>query len=142
MALDKRWLKDRINNVLRKYNVWSVQAQELLMMTAAVESNLGTYLTQDGGPALSIFQIEPKTYEDIWNRVLNVRWPGEFPKNSMSLILNFDVSIMACRAKYLSIPEPLPNDVPGLAKYWKKYYNTPLGKGKVEDAVKKYKLYC
>jgi len=37
----------------------------------------------------------------------------------------------------------LPNaeDIEGLAHYWKKYYNTVYGSGKVEEFVNNYKKY-
>jgi hypothetical protein len=140
--LDKDWLRDRIKTVLQNYDVYSLEAQELLMLTAAQESKLGTYLTQISGPALSIFQIEPKTYQDIFDRVLSKRWKGCFSPDPMSLIVDFDKSIMACRAKYLSIPEPIPSDAMGMARYWKKYYNTKLGKGTAREAYQNYRKYC
>ena len=41
------------------------------------------------------------------------------------------------------MPEKLPNsyDIEGLAKYWKKYYNTEGGKGTVEKFIEKYEKY-
>lgn len=140
--LNKEWLRERIKTVLEIYTVYSEEAQELLMLTAAQESRLGTYLTQISGPALGIFQVEPYTYNDIYNRVLSKRWKGSFSPDPMSMIVNFDTSIMACRAKYLSIPEAIPKDIEGMAKYWKKYYNTELGKGTYKEALDNYKRYC
>ena len=37
-----------------------------------------------------------------------------------------------CRAKYYLVPEAIPLDREGRAKYWKKWYNSELGKGTVE----------
>lgn len=142
MSLDKNWLRSRIRGVLQKHEVFSPEAVELLMLTAAQESLLGTYLTQVNGPALSIFQVEPATYSDIYHRVLKKRWPGRFSIDPLSMITDFDVSIMACRGKYLSIPKPIPRSLEGLAQYWKTFYNTALGSGKTSDAVKNYKKYC
>lgn len=142
MSLDKNWLRGRIREVLTKHDVFSVEAVELLMLTAAQESLLGTYLTQVEGPALSIFQVEPKTYSDIYKRVLNRRWPGRFSPDPMSMIYDFDVSIMACRGKYLSIPIAIPKQLIPMAQYWKTYYNTALGSGRPGDAIRNYKKYC
>ena len=47
------------------------------------------------------------------------------------------------RIHYLRVPEKLPeaNDVEGLARYWKKYYNTSAGKGTEKDFMLKYQMY-
>ena len=37
----------------------SPNAEELLMLTAATESQLGRYLRQVRGPAIGVFQVEP-----------------------------------------------------------------------------------
>jgi hypothetical protein len=44
------------------------------------------------------------------------------------------------RLVYLRAPSPLPqdDDIEALAAYWKKYYNTDLGAGKVQDFIKHY----
>jgi len=144
MALNKNWLRKYISDTLKEFDVHSIEATELLMLTAAQESRLGTYLTQVNGPALSIFQIEPATYADIHERILEKKWKGVFSSDCMSLITDFKTSVMACRGKYLSIKEAIPktNDIKDLAKYWKKYYNTYRGAGKVEDAIRNYKNFC
>ena len=41
--------------------------------TAAVESRMGTYLRQIGGPALGIWQVEPATHLDCWDNWLDYR---------------------------------------------------------------------
>lgn len=44
------------------------------------------------------------------------------------------------RLHYLRVPEKLPrdSDIPALAAYWKKYYNTRLGKGTEEEFIKNF----
>ncbi len=143
MALNKDWLNSKISRTLRDYDVFSPEAVALLMLTAAQESHLGTYLTQINGPALGIFQMEPFTYKDVYERALNKRWPGVFSADPMSLIIDLEASIMACRSKYLLVPDPIPKgDIKKLAAYWKIFYNTSLGKGTVQEALKNYKKFC
>jgi len=57
-----------------------------------------------------------------------------------NLIGNLYYQCAIARCKYLMIPEPLPaaNDIEGLAKYWKKYYNSEQGKGTIEHFVDSY----
>ena len=53
---------------------------------------------------------------------------------------NDELATYFCRLRYYVVPEELPpaDNVLALAEYWKKYYNTSSGKGKIEDFVKKY----
>ncbi len=143
-----------IRPTLQEIGLWSEAAENLLLGTAAQESHMGRYLTQVRGPALGIYQIEPATHRDIWQSFLKyharLREKVEqllSPLNSLdeshkdqALIHNLAYSTAIARILYYRISKPLPsaNDINGLAAYWKKYYNTPLGKGKVEEFVMNY----
>lgn len=54
-----------IEPVLSKLQLYSKDAEELLVFTCAAESLGGTLLHQIQGPAVGIFQMEPNTYTDI-----------------------------------------------------------------------------
>ena len=117
-------------------------AEELMLGTALVESNL-TYLVQHGeGPAVSVFQLEPATIEDIQENYIRYRSllreavefaSGVWPIMPEQVKGNLYLAAMLCRIHYRRAPAPLPEagDVGGQAKYWKKYYNTAKGKGTV-----------
>ena len=105
-------------------------AVELLMGTAATESDMGYNLVREGGPALGIYQIESATHEDI-KRYLNrpdnanllaiVR--GMAPDMSDGdLVGNLYYATAIARIKYWMIPEPLPENPDQHAIYWKSYY--------------------
>jgi hypothetical protein len=51
-------------------------------------------------------------------------------------------TIMA-RLFYANILESLPdaNDIPGMARYWKLYYNSAAGKGTTDEFIANYKEY-
>ena len=68
---------------------------------------------------------------------------GEIP-DANELVVNLQFSTVIARIYYLRFPEPLPdaNDIEAMAQYWKKYYNTYLGAGTVEDWVEGYKRYA
>lgn len=69
--MDKAQLRELITHVLKKYDLYSVDAVELLMLTAATEGNLGYYIRQvGGGPALGIFQCEPNTYDWVQSKTM------------------------------------------------------------------------
>lgn len=150
MAFDKRQFRALITAVLKEAGMYSDSAVELLMLTAAVESQLGTYLTQINGPARGVFQMEPATEKDLWRNYLEYQ---EATAKTVSrydsagaddLYWNLGYQIILARVHYLRVSEALPpaDDVVALAKYWKKYYNTHLGKGDIDKAIEAYTRYC
>lgn len=147
-------IKYIIDPILKEFGFFSESGRNLALGTAAVESDFGTYLAQIGGPALGIYQMEPRTYDDIWENYLAFQ-PSmvrqiekefkAYPEGGAMLLTgNLWYATLFCRLHYLRVPEPLPaaSDIEGLAQYWKTYYNTSAGKGRVEDFIEKYKLYC
>lgn len=135
-----------IEPVLKDTGLYSEVAVNLLLGTAAQESRMGYYLKQVKGPALGIYQIEPET---AWWLLKKYRDKAEHYLNEIhtveeQLIIDLALQTLVCRLKYYSIKEPLPddpNDVWKLAHYWKKYYNTHLGKGTPEEFVANYRRF-
>ena len=137
---------------------YSKEAEDLLFMTAAHESNLGAYLKQIGGPALGIYQMEPATHGDIWDSYLRYKGtihslivdldsPSELDlgvdndAHSM-LVYNLAYATAMARVHYWRVAEPLPRRIDfsthaqyliALGKYAKKYYNTEKGKATAQD---------
>ncbi len=144
MSIYLSHLRGVIIRVLKRSDgLYSDAALALLLGTAAVESDLGTYTRQrGGGPARGIFQMERPTFDDIQTR-LKVRYPEitDWIHEDQETDLH-QATIMA-RLKYRSIPTPLPSadDLQALAEYWKLYYNTPLGAGTIEKFKAKYIKY-
>lgn len=128
---------------------YSEAAEELLMGTAAQESHL-VYLHQLGGPARGVYQIEPETMNDIFTNYLAFRpelekmvidAAGRGANLHDELTTNLKYATIIARIIYKRVPEALPEatDVDGMATYWKKFYNTPLGRGTTEEFVTNYK---
>ena len=129
-------------------------AENLLMLTYATECIVGgrIHLWQVGGPALGIFQMEPRTHWDLWANYLAYRPPlaarvaGYIPAwaREEALVRDLGYQIRTARAQYLRFPEALPSadDIEGLARYWKRWWNTDRGKGAPEKAVAAYTAYC
>ena len=142
-----------IRPALNSVGLWSECAENLLLGTAAQESKMGYYLAQIKGPALGMYQIEPATHTDIWVNFLVYRqqlsqdvckWlplNASHLERERSLIYNLCYSTIMARLVYLRAPGKLPDakDIEGLAAYWKKHYNTPLGKGTEQEFVHNYK---
>lgn len=146
-------VKHVIDETLDHLGLNSEAAVNLLLLTAAVESDMGSYLGQINGPALGIYQMEPDTYWDIHKNFLKFRPDLHEQVSDFSLSVelggakelagNLYYATAMARVHYLRFAEPLPkaDDVEGLAKYWKKYWNTDLGAGTVEAAIYKYTKY-
>lgn len=159
--IDKNQLRNVVKDVLKALSMHSPSAEDLIMGTIAQESRMGTYLKQLGkGPALGICQMEPATHKDIWvNYISNDRslashlWTMTFDSgmfapdhnypNEQQLIGNLYYAIAMCRIHYRRIKAPLPQagDIAGYAAYWKKYYNTSLGKGTEAEFIANYNKY-
>lgn len=127
-------------------------AINLLLGTAAVESEFGTYIRQIGGPARGVFQMEPATERSLWDtylfyhnelrhQVLLITGVGK--PNELALLLNLAYQIVMARLLYWRVPAALPeaDDVHGLGRYWKRHYNTVLGAGTSDRFVAKYQQY-
>ncbi len=134
--IDVKQLRERIiTPALMRLGCYSNSGLELLTLTCAQESLGGTYIKQITGPALGIFQMEPETYNWLWETFLPRRSdlaykvlcavylshkpPVEF------LEYNLLYSAMMCRIRYMTAKPEIPEetDVLALAHYWKDNYN-------------------
>lgn len=136
---------------------YSDVAVELLVLTAATESHMGRWLRQnDGGGnptgvALGIYQMEPGTHDDIWDRFIyyqsklyNKLDLLTYRGSADELVTNLAYATAMARVHYWRHPSPLPTtmDPTLLAIAWKKMWNTTSGKGTVEKAVADYRRYA
>lgn len=152
--MNKDDIRAIINDVLIRLGMHSEVAVELLMGTCAVESNFGMYDKQVNGPALGVFQIEPFTMNDIWYNYIRYREGlriildsefGMVGPDKSKLRYDIEYGIVMARLKYRRSPHALPkspSDILGLARVWKRDYNTYEGKGKESEFIDKYKKYC
>lgn len=122
------------------------------------ESLLKYVIQLPNGPALGVGQMEPATHDDIWsnflafNATLRLRVMSLLGRaltdgrpHSKELISNLAYSVAMVRIHYYraeikksrAFPMP-PNDPLDLCHYWKRHYNTPLGKGSVEEALQHF----
>lgn len=134
--------------------LYSKDAEELLVFTCATESMGGTFLKQENdGPALGIYQMEPATYNDLWQNYLKNH------QNLMSMLIhNFDCIMMPdekrlmydlwfatamARLHYARIKVPLPNadDVNAIWDYYKEFYNTYEGKAEHYTSIARYRMF-
>ncbi len=139
-----------IKPALGDLQLYSNDAVELLMFTCAVESKGGYYLKQIKGPALGIYQMEPKTYNDIWQNYIKNK-----PDIMLRLVHNFKCIAMPeedrlvydlrfatamARLHYARVKEPLPSydNIDDIWDYYKTYYNTLEGKADYGSSLSDY----
>ena len=124
----------------------------LLLGTAIAESNLSALVQHGGGPALSMFQIEPATFDDIYERYLrarpgfliavqDLRLPALTPMEQLPANPFFACAI--ARFKFWMSPTPLPeaDDIGALGRMWKSVYNTAGGAGTASHWASLYRQY-
>ena len=129
----KYWMRP----ILLEAKMWSLEAERLMMMTAAMESQFLYVRQLESGPARGFFQMEPATFKDLLTRLENN--PDRLrrlqyhidPHLDFKQCLERDITVMvlSCRYMYAEIPERLPCEVDneGMWLYYKKYWNTRLG---------------
>lgn len=128
----------------------SDNAIELMMFTCAVESLGGTYLKQLTGPALGIYQMEPATYNDIWqnyianNSKLLLVLLSNFGCHNMSsedrLVYDLRFATAMTRIHYARVPQALPlkDDIEAMWDYYKEHYNSSRGAAEKAQSIQKY----
>lgn len=135
--------------------LWAPPMESQVLGTGLCESHLIYVRQLPRGPALGVFQMEPATHADIWINYLRYKpdlkrlvqktasyFSGDFP-DPAELVSNLSYAAAMCTVHYerskLNKVNPLPfppsDRADLLAAYWKRYYNTPKGKGTVEQAL-------
>lgn len=112
--------------------------EDLLVATCAIETQMGVYLHQTGaGPALSIYQIEPASLEDLLKNFASakryaplltaVRVPAA--ESTDEIMWNLRFATVCARLFYYRVKEPLPKETTfdTLWHYYKTHWNTELG---------------
>lgn len=128
-----------------KPGMYNLRAVYLLLGTAAQESDMGYFMRQHPtGPARGVWQMEPATAQDLWNRYLDKPengdlrlavvkyWTGKEPVWE-EITWNLKLACALARIRYWMVPVALPYDREGQARYWDIHYNA-----NEEDEVAEY----
>ena len=140
--MNHRQIKKLIETTLKKMDMWSEEAVELVFLTGLVESGY-KYISQIGsGIARSFWQVEVATAKDCIDNYLIYRQDvlksfGEAVHRKPSEILawteeelheliwhDMALGIAFCRIKYRRVPKRLPKTLDECASQWKEFYNT------------------
>ena len=130
-----------ISSVINSKNV--EEATKLLLETAAAETALGSTYDRTIYAGMGLCQFDKKPFYYIRDRSNFLR---DKIKRSLGIDINLVewehlrynpfLSLLFCRLYYYLIPKPIPRTLKGRAKYWKRYYNTYLGKGTPSHYIK------
>ena len=143
----KENLKEIIDWTLKKLNMESEDAADLIFKTGNAETGYRILRQMGNGPAVGFWQVEKDTIKDIWDNFVSFRkeLKGKLlmlgfneAEQEMSVLSSLALQIAMCRITYWRYPKRLPKkgDLQGQAEYWKKAYNTELGKGTVSHFIK------
>lgn len=142
----KQLIEHIVFPVLVRMGHYSVIAENLLIMIAAHESRKGYFIKQDPGPAVGIYQMEPRTHADI------ITWLERDRPELLKVLMEFtpviDAELMAgnyyystfmARCFFLRFPEALPYTEEDMAAYAKRRWNTKYGKATPEDYLEAFR---
>jgi len=127
-------------------------SESLLDNTAIVETGY-RYVRQINGPALSWWQMEPRTHDDLFANFLGssgrqylldgLNELSSHVGNARELEVNPWYAAAMVRIFFLRFPEPLPDqdDLKGQAHLWKRKYNTMQGAGSEGDFLERVTDY-
>lgn len=138
-----------IRPVLKSMDMWSEEAEDLLLGTAIHESDGLKRITQYGsGPALSYYQMEPATLHDLYENYLKYqpekqklldKFKAPGLAQADNLRMNVAYATAAARLHYYRSPHIIPKSLEAQAVMWKDVYNTHLGKGTTEQYIEHVK---
>lgn len=149
-SLNKSQFKEVIANTLKYLGLYSEDAVHLLMVTAAVETDMGHLNKQMTGPALGIFQILPSTeafllkwldkYPELKTKVMALR--GKDVDGVLQLRVNVAYQVAMSILVYLQRGSPIPNryEHAKIIEFYRKNYNTNSEERVIRNATNKYNL--
>ena len=141
-------IKEIVEETLYTLDMYSDDALSLIMRTGWAESGYRALKgATKGNPALGFWQVEPFTAKDTLDNYVKFRphikekllYLGLQENNlEFCLLSNIALQVAFCRLKYRRDSKPIPSwdDIEAQARYWKRVYNSELGKGTVTHFLK------
>ena len=138
----KKQIREIIEWSLKEMGLHSKDAVDLVYKTGNAETGYRHLKQMGGGPAIGFWQVEPATLIDIMDNYVKYRPKLEkrlkslgFSQSDMETRVMSNIALQAvfCRLKYKRDKYALPksSDLEAQARYWKRVYNTHLGKGTI-----------
>ena len=140
-----------IRPTLKYLGEYSVDAEKLLVATAAIESGMGFRLKGDK-KRLGVFQISPQSHQGIWDnylakdpelasKVRGLASQREFlthPHAELATNLRYSTAIAWMIYKRKESPLPNSNDLNAIAKYWRRHFHH-RPQASIEEFIECYK---
>ena len=139
----KNEIKDIIEWTLNKIGMYSDDAAAMVFRTGMTETGYKHLKQMGDGPAIGFFQIEPATLNDVMDNYVLYRPAIKTDLYSLGyddkdieirIMGNIALQVAFCRLCYRRDSKSIPKleNIKAQAEYWKRVYNTKLGKGTVE----------
>jgi len=125
-------------------------ANKLILGTIAVETSFAEFPDPTPfGAGSGLCQFDLVGFEDVLRRTrqhniiaIKRAFNIEFHKVTYEMLeYNPLLSVIFCRLFYKLIAEEIEPELSSLARYWKRYYNTHLGKGTEQKFIANYNHY-
>ena len=115
---------------------YSAAAEQLLLVTAAVESDMGFHLMQNEEAGLGVYRITPRTHQAVWDKYLafqpelaskvrGLASQREFllhPHAELATNLSYATAIAWMLYRRLNKPLPDPQDPLAMADFWHSHF--------------------
>lgn len=123
-------------------------ADKLILETACTETGAGAIPDGTVFAGMGLTQFDRRPFQDIKTRSMKFR-KKILKELGVDLLYvewehlryNTFLALLFCRLHYLLKRPAIPATLKGRAKYWKKYYNTFLGKGTIGHYLKMVSKY-
>ena len=137
-------IKEIVEETLYTLDMYSDDALTLIMRTGWAESGYRALKgATSGNPALGFWQVEPFTAKDTLDNYVKFRprikeslmFLGlNEEKLEFSLLSNIAIQVAFCRLKYRRDKQSITSwdNIEAQAQYWKRVYNSELGKGTIK----------
>ncbi|MCX2779923.1 hypothetical protein [Microbulbifer thermotolerans] len=126
-----------IRPTLKHLKAWSPGMENLLLGTAAQESQLGFHLKQGRRHGLGIYQIQPHTHREIWDeylidhpalaskvRGLASQWDFlDHPHEELTTNLRYATAIAWLIYRAAGVNKVQENDVVAMARLWHQHFH-------------------
>lgn len=145
--------RELLYTILEPINLWSEEAEELLVATMAHESLGGTYIIEigrgfDTTPSYGIFDMQTKTHDWIIEQgqaglqACIVCGFKTLP-HAEEMAWNMKYAILMARHYYLTFKEPLPaaDDINAIWNYYKQFWNTSAGSAIQAEFIEHYNQF-
>ena len=139
---------------LSRIGLYSLNAEKLLMGTAAIESGFRFFRQTGGGPALGMFQMEPATFVWLYDQFLAGKRHAPLKArvkalsksatpNAQTMIDDHLFAAGMARIRYFAVSSAIPAGLGPQSSYWWVHYNGRSPHGlKPSDYVSRWNLLC